>query len=347
MKNLIFIIFVLVLFTECRNDETVFFSSFTNEEKLIGKPIDWVANIQAMDFLIVDSLLVIVDDADEFYISIYDLNRKQLLCKLFRKGKGPNELFNQPWLVGEAPKGMTTGNIVFDDPGRKERCILDIKASIVAKKPIISKKYHIPNLFIGGYYVNDSIIIKSFYGENGYVLKYYNLENSQEVGKPNPINSIENKFIRKYGWSAKMTKIIPSPDKQYLVGLFYHHKRIYLYSNEGKLLKIFQDKKSYGTMFSESIQSPRDLDKLPILFSNCLLSKDYMIVICENRLTGETGLTSLYVFDYLGNPLHKYDLDRHIFSECFFDWSSSTLYAFDIYNFEIVSYYLDGLKRNN
>jgi hypothetical protein len=347
MKKLIFIIFVLVLFSQCRNDETVFFSSFTNEEKLIGKPIDWVPNIKAMDFLIVDSLLLIVDDADEFYLSIYNRYRKQLLCKLFHKGKGPNELFNKPWLVGDAPQGMTTDKIVVDDPGREERLILDIKESILAKKPIISKKYHIPNLFTNGHYVNDSIIIQTFDGENGYRLKYFNLENSQELDKPNHLNSIENKFIRKYGLSAKMTKIIPSPDKKYLVGLFYHHKRIYLYSNEGKLLKIFQDKKSYGTMFSEAIQSPRDLEKLPILFSNCLLSKDYMIVICENRLSGETGLTSLYVFDYSGNPLYKYDLDRHIFSECFFDWSSSTLYAFDIYNFEIVSYNLDGLNRNS
>jgi hypothetical protein len=347
MKKLVFIFFVLVLFSQCRNDETVFFSSFKNEEKLIGKPIDWLDNNQAWDFFILDSLLLIADDEDEFFISIYDLNRKQLLCELFRKGKGPNELFYQPELVCEAPQGLAADKIVVDDRGREERLILDIKGSISAKKPVIAKKYHIPNLFIDGHYVNDSIIIKSFYGENGYRLKYYNLENSQELDKPNHLNSIENKFVRKYGWSAKMTKIIPSPDKNYLVGLFYHHKRIYLYSIEGKLLKIFQDKKSYGTMFSQSIHSAPDLDQLPILFSNCLLSKDYMIVICENRLSGGTGLTSLYVFDYLGNPLYKYDLDRHIYSECFFNWSSATLYAFDIYNFEIVSYYLDGLKRNN
>jgi len=344
MKQLIFTIFVLVLFSQCRNSETVFFSTFRNEETLIGKPLDWVDNNKALDFFILDSLLLIADDANEFYISIYDLNRKQLLCKLFRKGKGPNELFNQPFLVSVAPQSVTTDKIVVDDRGREERLILDVKGSILAKEPIITKKYHIPRLFIGGHYINDSIIIKSFNDENGYTLKYYNLENGHEVDNPNHLIHIENKFNKKNGWTARMSKIIPSPDKKYLVGLFNFHKKINLYSHEGKLLKIFQDKKSYGTMSSQLIHRQRDLEKVPIQFSNCILSEDYMIVICENRLSVETGLTSLYVFDYLGNPLHKYDLGRHIFSECFLDWSTSTLYAFDIYNFEIVTYHLNDLK---
>jgi hypothetical protein len=347
MKQVIYAFFVLVLFSQCRNSETVFFSTFRNEEKLIGKPLDWIENNSAMYFFVLDSLLLIVDDENEFYISIYDRNRKQLLCKLFRKGKGPNEFFNTPFLVGEAPRCLTHDQIVIDDQGRQERFILDIKSSILAKEPIIIKKYRIPGLFCGGHYVNDSIIVKSFSDENGYALMYYNLESSKEVDYSNHLNPIEDKFNKKYGWTAKMTRIIPSPDNKYLVGLLYHHKRIHLYSNEGKLLKIFQDKKSYGTVSAESIHGPRDLDKLPILFSNCILSEDYIIAICENRLCGETALTTLYVLDYNGSPLYKYDLDRSIFCECFFDWSSSTLYAFDIYNFEIVSYHLDDLRKNN
>lgn len=68
-------------------------------------------------FLIFDSLLVVNDKYGEFNISVINMNSNELVARLAKTGRGPKEI-------------VQFGGL-FEGPGQREFCILDIKNSSI------------------------------------------------------------------------------------------------------------------------------------------------------------------------------------------------------------------------
>ena len=333
----LFVIFIsAILCSSCGEQvNEVVYDHFNVERPLEGRKIDWIDCKSGFDMQLYDSILVVTDNGSEDKIHFYNIHTKEKLGFLGKAGKGPGEFIGYVQLHPQHIKESGETLIWIGDSGKRELIQVSLLPSITSGELVIRSTVHIPDLGNPGYFrpLSDSIFIDVSRDEKQ-SFSYYNIKSESYckfLTHPNELLAIKFKNAL-----AQTPNGVPNSEKA--VGSFGYMQRFHIYDQYGNLDLIVRHKDE--PMVSNLTKGP---NQVPIRFYGTILSKDHIIIIDENRPIPEITNSTILVFDYQGNTLFKYPLQRMIRGYAM-DWETLQFYAFDPGNYEFLKYDLSEIE---
>ncbi len=325
---------LLVLLTQCKQDYSiVYYDSFQIEKSLEGETIDWIDANSGFNMMLYDSILVVVSD-DEKYFHFYNYKTHEKLAEIGTKGQGPGEFTGYPELMTYCTKEADEMVCWIRDDNRGQFFQFPLLASINSGKFVINKVVKIAKT--GNAHIcellNDSVIADRSWRESESVCVY-------KFGQEDMLWSItkdKNLEMRSTYGSASSQILHVSTTNQKIVTSFQFIPRIHIYSSSGTLEKVFEENNSPDVVIPPG--GIREFEKNnPLRFYGALLSEEFIIIIDEYRILGELTPSKILIFDYQGNAIARYSLDRCIRGYAM-DWEHRHMIAFDPDNYEFIDY---------
>ena len=329
--------------TQCKPDgSTVYYDSFQIEKSLDGETIDWIDANSGFDMVLYDSILVVVSDGEK-YFHFYNYKTHEKLAEIGTKGQGPGEFTGLPRLMTYYTEEADEIVCWIRDGNRQQFFQYPLLASINSGKFVVIKVVkvakkgnpHICEL------LNDSMIADwSWRRENESLCEY-------KFGQEEMLWSIrkDKKLEMRSTFGSAGSQILHvSATNQKIVTSFQNIPRIHIYSSSGILEKAIEQKNSPRIVIpSGGNQEFRQ--KNPLRFFGALLSEKFIIIIDENRILGKTSPSTILIFDYYGNAIARYSLNRMIRGYTM-DWEHGRMIAFDPGNYEFLEYDLSEALIN-
>lgn len=337
---------LFVLLTRCKQDyPIVYYDSFQIEQSLEGDKIDWIDANSGFDMMLYDSILVVVSD-DEKYFHFYNYKTHNKLAEIGTKGDGPGEFTGSPRLMTFYTEEADEIFCWIGDGNRRQFFQFPLLASIKSGKFAVNKVVEIAktgNAFTCKL-LNDSIIADmSWRRENESVCAY-------KFGQEDMLWSFKKDkkldITSSYG-GANSQILHVSTANQKIVTSFQFIPRIHIYSSSGMLEKAIEEKNSPRIVPPSPTGGHREFEqKNPIRFFEALLSEKFIIIIDENRILRKMTPSRILIFDFQGNAIARYSLNRVIRGYTM-DWEHGHMIAFDPDNYEFVKYDLsEALKTD-
>lgn len=329
--------------TQCKPDgSTVYYDSFQIEKSLDGETIDWIDVNSGFNMALYDSILVVMSDGEK-YFHFYNYKTHEKLAEIGTKGQGPGEFTGLPRLMTYYTEEADEIVCWIRDGNRQQFFQFPLLASIKSGKFVVTKVVKIAEKGNAGAceLLNDSIIVdRSWRRENeslcGY--KFGQEEMSWSIRKD------KNLAIRSsYGGSSSEILHV-STTNQKIVTSFQYIPRIHIYSSSGILEKAIEQKNSPRIVIPSG-GILEFIQKNPLRFFGALLSEKFIIIIDENRIQGEIPPSKILIFDYNGNAIARYSLNRMIRGYTM-DWEHGHMIAFDPGNYEFLEYDLSEVIKN-
>ena len=312
----------------CSPKETVvFFESFPKSDSLKSEKVEWIDNYKVEDIKIVDSLLILVDSKNKKYIYVYNLTNHKLISSLGRKGKGPEEFVRAPLLSNYCGSNEDFILPIFD---QTKRILYKLKMSNDGF--FLSNEVKLPkDLYPADwtYFGNGNICSTDsncFYSYN-YISKNYFRKRSPDVTKQK-LN--ENELA-----TVNYMHLQVAQDGNVIVGTYAALQRFNIYNGKGDL------KISVANNIVPRF-NPSDgyfWEKNKSFYFRSILTKNYILIINEDRFLREMNNSKLLVFDYSGKAIAEYNLDC-IIRNGVYDQNAHRLYAFDLSNYRTVFFEL-------
>lgn len=329
--------------TQCKPDEPiVYYDSFQIEKSLEGETIVWIDAGSGFNMVLYDSILAVVSEGEK-YFHFYNYKTQKKIAEIGTKGKGPNEFSGYPRLMTyytEEPDEIVCW--IMDDH-RKQFIQFPLLASINSGKFVVNKVVKIAETGNAGIceLLNDSIIADMSWRRENESLCVYKFGQEDMLWSVKKDKDLEMRSS--YGGSSSQI-LHASTTNQKIVTSFQFIPRIHIYSSSGILEKVIEEKNSPGIVVPSG--GSRKFDKKnPLRFFGALLSEKFIIVIDENRIIGEIPPSRILIFDYNGNAIARYSLDRMIRGYTM-DWEHGHMIAFDPGNYEFVEYDLSEALKN-
>lgn len=341
------LIFVVALLNHsCKNHitEVIEFDSFEIEKDIVAQDAKWINNYSSISPQIIDSILFLIDMYNENYFYFYNLNNHELLTSFGNRGKGPDEYYDLPeskefsYKEGEKVFFYLMGR----GKGRiNEISKINLLESLMSGKMVIEEKieisYKIPSNFI--FNLDDSIYVGSGRDERGTIF-LYNVERDsifkwQKRTKLKGFGTVHEKS--KFLVNNEHIKV--SPDRKRIVSRLTYLKRIHIYDNEGDIIRILIDKNNKGLDLSSRIPTCKSND---FYGHHSISSKHILVYNSSYNRVEYNQINEIYIFDYSGNAIAKFNLDRFIYG-LVMDWNTNRLYGYDNENDHFVFYQLTGL----
>ena len=339
--------------TQCKPDgSTVYYDSFQIEKSLDGETIDWIDVNSGFNMALYDSILVVVSNGEK-YFHFYNYKTHEKLAEIGTKGQGPGEFTGLPRLMTYYTQEADEIVCWIRDDNRKQFFQFPLLASINSGKFVVNKVVKIAETGNAGAceLLNDSIIADRSWRRENESLCGYKFGQEEMLWSIRKDKSLE---IRSSYGGASSEILHVSTINQKIVTSFQFIPRIHIYSSSGILEKAIEQKNSPRIVIpSDGPQKfvqknqrfyPEFVLKNPMRFFGALFSEKFIIIIDENRIQSEITPSKILIFDYNGNAIARYSLNRMIRGYTM-DWEHGHMIAFDPGNYEFLEYDLsEALK---
>ena len=292
--------------------------SFPDSSKLIGQNImlDSILSPRAY-YTIRDSLFLIINrDTSPFYCFLY--SKRKLLVKFARRGRGPNELLSASF-VSTMYNYSNSGEIYLYD-GKTKRLFEYNIDSLIKNQNYTPKRISLPDNVFNFSKMNDTCYICY----NSFFINNKTLSNNGEriyTYCPNTKNSLQLKY--KY-FTPNVTKgfVLISPDKKKIIVPYYYEDRIDIFNNELTLIKYLKGPDfitpQYRLRFDNHVSFIKG--KRYLGYNCCAYTNNaiYLVYVGLNGIKRNVNFrkkpVEIFKFNWSGEPLHRYKLDRYIYT---------------------------------
>lgn len=280
-------------------------SKFPKEETLYSESLQVPpVLLHPGGMFISDNYLIVCDLEKDTIFSFFELPSCRFVEGKGLKGRGPNELLNvNPQTISTKDNGLS----LYDSgTATIKRISFDNGFKIIESIPLHSST-HSPfgiNCFIE---LGDDIFcfLNDAEKDTEYVLQNNITGSKEEFGLyPNLTNNyadpVERMFTYLKGNAAK-------PDQSLFVSFYHYFKFFRIFNANGEILKeISVHVEPYNKHYSSNT------DENLVFYGQPKVSDNYIYVFCANRKPKEPskGTTELQVWDWDGNPIAKYELDK-------------------------------------
>ncbi len=319
-KILLAVLTITATLTSCKKSEYSL-ANFKNEcnlnHKLIELDKDSYFSIVFQLFIAKDKLLV-YDVDTKYYFSVVDLNSKKIIEKIGVKGQGPNEIVGYPMSVSKI--GST--EFCFYDIYKRKLSVIDISEknkstisefknfkpenSIFNVLPTYSGTYITLGLFEKGRY----LLLDAEGKELSYYFDYPKINNGAEFSNKNKAMAFQgilksrpdNKrfvFATRYSEIIEITELTK---KNELKKVFEWHGDL------GKFVTDDSKKNSFSAAITQDTKAT---------FRDVNVTSEYIYLLYSGHSFSEgsnsvTKCKSIYVIDWDGNPILKFNLDVNV-----------------------------------
>jgi hypothetical protein len=336
--------YLLVLLTQCKQDYPIaYYDSFQIEKSLEGETIDWIDAGSGFDMKLYDSILAVVSGNENHYFYFYNYKTHEKLAEIGTKGKGPGEFTGYPKLMSYFTETDNQILCWIRDSDKRQFIQVSLNASVDSGHFVVNKILEIAKTGNAGIceLLNDSIIADNSWRRENESLCVYKFGQEDMLWSIKKDKDLEMRSS--YGPSSSQILHV-STTNQKIVTSFAYIPRIHIYSSSGILEKVIEEKNSPGIVAPSG--GPREFEqKNPFRFYGALLSEKFIIIIDENRILGEITPSKILIFDYNGNAIARYSLDRVIRGYTM-DWEQGHMIAFDPGNYEFIKYDLSEALKN-
>ncbi len=312
-------------------------TKFPIEQSLIAKPIKVPSIIYAKmpGFVITGKYLLLLRSFNEPLFSVFELADCNYMGDFGRLGRGPNE-FGKP----DSRNAIATskGFVIYDV--EKGLLFIDLKESILNKYPHIIRTIKLPGeLFM----LNDIIMLNdcTIVG-----FPYVDKSNKPYVRYNFKTNEIE--------YFGKYPAIYSKSKKEHFWPIFWRHsvtkpdgKKFASFFDAVKMFRIYDE---FGNLENETIIEIQDLFQGQARKSNIITyyhtvkaTNQFIYALCLDVRTNKLldYRPTLEIWDWNGNPVAAYTLDRDIFTFDITD-DNKYIYCMDRQTIDkIFVYYLD------
>lgn len=324
---MLFTSYVLLIFTLFYNQGD---QSSIQQINKINFPIDQNLTAQAIKvppeiyakipgFVISDSFLVMMRMYTEPLFLVFELPDCKYLGGFGSLGRGPDE-FELP----DSRNGIATekGFLIYDV--RKGLYHIDLSKSILNNRPITNKRIKLPGeLFLINDLIqlNDSIIVGYPYPDKSdkpYV-KYNFKSNKIEYFGEFP--TIFPKSKKEHFWPIFWRHSVAKPDGKKFASFFDNFKMFHIYNQNGNLV-------------NETIMEIQDIfigkerkSNLITYYHTVKATNEFIYALCLNEQSDNllNYKPTLEIWNWEGNPVAAYTLDRDVFS---FDVTDDNKYIY-------------------
>lgn len=295
----------------CSSSDSIEVVDFPEIETIAGEKISSIDPYSLGSMKVIDNYLVIINADGDNIFQIYDVNTDSLIMQVGRRGKGPNEFLNP--LFTSYCKKHDNSLEVFDT--RRRRIInIDVKKTILDNS-LVSCRKKLPNkigVVENVWYQSDSMIC--YQGENEGRFSIFYTTNTSKKKIPYQVENLKIDMSEHFEYGLFSSDIYLDPYRKLIVAMPYKVGQIDYYNFEGEFLysTSFEDKNKLKAY----IKNPK---KNPIKTNLMEVKADFSTIYVLNlnaddsKMNGmENGCSELLLFDWLGNPIKKYILDRII-----------------------------------
>lgn len=317
-KILIAIPFILFIFGCAKEKKAnyIYILEYPKTISLKSTPISWAETSCPSKINVIKDLLIITDNCETDYLSIYDIGNEQLLTKTGRKGKGPNEFFGYPTISGQWIQKEDSIYFFLYDIGRRTfnsynyNILRDdhvLHQNSVTKLPIIDSNIDMV------YYLDNNHMVCRTYNDKGKFFKFeikseeiswWELPDLQLDGYVHPSNRI----------SIDGERIQFKPDQTNIVGTYRYLKRIHIYDGNYNLQKVIIDTLNYNKTNLRKLNYLKDLARwyysTPYLTNNYIYILDNNFTVSDYLNDNEKGNSNLLVLNWDGDLKCMYVLDK-------------------------------------
>jgi len=333
----------LVLLTQCKQDYSiVYYDSFEIEKSLEGETIDWIDASSGFNMALYDSILAVESEGEKIF-HFYNYKTQKKLAEIGTKGQGPGEFTGYPKMMTYYTEEADEIVCWIRDNNRRQFFQFPLLASINSGKFVIKKVVKIAETGNAGIceLLNDSIIADNSWRRENESLCVYKFGKEDMLWSMKKDKDLEMRSS--YG-SASSQILHVSTTNQKIVTAFQFIPRIHIYSSSGILENAIEEKNSPRIVVPSG--GPREFEqKNPLRFYGALLSEKFIIIIDENRIQNEITPSKILIFDYQGNAIARYSLDRMIRGYTM-DWEHGQMITFDPGNYVFIKYDLSEALIN-
>ena len=336
-KYILFSISLLVIVGCSSNKIKYAIKTFPINGSLVAKTIKTDCNLLKAEIIVTtDKHLIIFDDQKNDMFKIFELPSIHYQFSWGTTGKGPDEInYVDPKTIR-----VFNNRLVFQDGLKIKTAIVNNDSFKIIKTKLLKPQ---PELINGLVMINDSIFIIDKFSKSIFEHTYKNINDdniSKDFGEYNDELNNSN-FSDRYKAYRKMKAV--KPDGEKFVVFYFFFNKFKLYNKNLKLLKeVIINNKNLNKSYSfknhgiENIiynAAPFATDKYIFV-----LNPNSSIKSIDNDL--DTFKPQLSVWDWEGNPIAKYELNKPIFSFTVSEkfskiYATSSFTVNEIYEYEL------------
>ncbi|MBN2833333.1 MAG: hypothetical protein JXR48_00045 [Candidatus Delongbacteria bacterium] len=321
MKNIILLLMVLLILSNCTKKETDFevFSKFSQELTVDGTKIDLKPGISfPVELEMLDSVFVLINLDGDYFFDLYSNINFTFINNVLPKGKGPNEeIFVEPYVKYIKDNIFLYSNsysVNIVEYLMKEKSLLSLK-----KYKLTGELFDLQDAFIIGDNIIGHFIDKSTSRE--FVEYNVNTHKVTDFGSEFPYykeipNSKNNTIFQKIS--------AVKPDKEKIATVYGFFPILKIHSSDGELIKEvrYLNNQSFPDALVDDNPSEEKRRSLERCYAKIEVTDNYIYALYSGRKSGDvqSGLNDIsnviHVWDWNGNPIKKIILNRDLFSFC-------------------------------
>jgi hypothetical protein len=321
-KYLIIVFFICFLFS-CKKEkqDVLIITKFPVQENLVASVINIPPiNLAPDNIFITDNYLVMASIRKDTIFDFFLLPNCNYQFSAGIKGGGPDDFSTMIDLFYFAPtiKGF---NVFFTEKGIYREVEIDKRSKNIYT--VNNKRLKFEQLPVQGFHPlgNDRIVYMSGFEKKSEFSIFDSKTNKTIFLSPYPKwtgRELENDRMFTY-----VKGIVPKPDGEMFAAFYVYFKRWRIYNNEGMLIRDISVK---IPPFSSNLL---DIDERYVYYGRIFATNNYLYALCKNKKRNESlpeDNTELQVWDWDGNPVALYNLDKYLF--CFtIDEKENVLYG--------------------
>ncbi len=310
------------------NKNSRYFSKFPEEETVVFKDVCEYKEGIAGTLILIDSTLVILNEQPGIknFLNCYSLKNGILSNGYLSEGRGPGEAIG-PMMIGASGDILWVQDVVLN------------KVFIIDKNKVINQIT--PVSFIE-YPIADRYYMIGFKDS----LHYFGVGSANSEYKIQEIDLITGKVINEYGKiektpgdislqlfkSAYQSFIFTKPTGDKIVLPYRFLDAIEIYNIKTKSSVAIHGPEGYDVAYSPMGNQMTKTEKTRIAFVHGTVTNEYIYLSYSGRKRYSSDYyygSSIYVYDWDGNPVRKLILNRYI-QGLVVSEDNKTLYAFDV-----------------
>lgn len=307
---LIVLIIILSFVFSCKKNKETVVEFFPINDHLVSKVVEIpVTMAMALKIIVTENNLIVYDHAKTNFLKVFELPTIQFLCSWGHFGKGGDgvKTFDFGTLKAEG------NNFRFVDFLKYQTAVVQHDSIKIIRSQWLRTKVEPLNGLIK---INDSIYVFNRTSEDKFEHTLFNSNNNKQTfnfGDFNDRYKIDKFFIRNQFYQKRT---VAKPDGERMAVFYTIFNKFKLYDNYGNLIKEIRIKNS-------DIETPIDL-KNPmnntIYNAETIATNNFIAVLNPNISAEESSRNKKFsnptisIWNWNGNPIAKYQLDRPICS---------------------------------
>lgn len=314
---------LMLIFTlfACSQKKDSFLTNFTNTASIKHENVHMQNGVyfsNVLDIYLINDNLLVYDADENYYFSLFNLKMGSIVRKAGRKGQGPDELIGFPQSVSKMDNETfqfyelnkhqiyTIKSVKSDSISITESKSPKLRKIILNILPTCNHTQITTGLFDKGRY----LLLDSCGKEIAYYFDYPTMKNESKFNNKQKAMAFQGCFARRNDGkrfvyatnSSEIIEIIELVDKNKLNKIFEWHGDSGTFTAEGDGITSFSAGISANSVstFKRICTTQK---YIYLLYSGRLYSENYSKV--------ESGNT-IFVMDWDGNPVIRYDLDTDI-----------------------------------